>query len=105
MATAVATTTCSPARACWLRAWHLAQAEKLICYPNADGSWSCKSYTIRVTGAGWSALSCTCAAGSHGRACKHCAIVAKCLAVGVRPIRGTEKGGVAAPAASARFVA
>ena len=91
--------TCSPARACWLRAWDRAKAEKLICYLNADGSWSVKTYTIRVTGAGWSDLSCTCAGNRHV-ACKHRAIVAKCLAVGIRPIRGTEKTGkeAAAPA-------
>jgi hypothetical protein len=83
----VAQSTCSPARTCWLRAWDRAKAEKLIPFRNADGSWSCKSYTIATTGAGWSALSCTCAAGRNGRICKHVAVTAKAIAVGVRPIR------------------
>jgi hypothetical protein len=79
--------TCSPTRQCWLRAWDRARTEKLIPFPNVDGSWSCKSYTIAVTGAGWSDLSCTCPAGRNGRVCKHVAVVAKSIAAGVRPIR------------------
>jgi len=105
MATAVATTTCSPARACWLRAWDRAKAEKLIPFRETPSTWAVKSYTVSVVGAGWSDLSCTCPAGRNHRICKHQAVVAKAIAVGVLPVRGTEKGGVAAPAASARFVA
>jgi hypothetical protein len=83
----VAQVSCSQTRECWLRAWDRAKAEKLIPFRNADGSWTVKSYTIAATGAGWSALSCTCAAGRNGRICKHVAVTAKAIAVGVRPIR------------------
>jgi hypothetical protein len=82
-----AQSTCSTTRDCWLRAWDRAKSEKLIPFRNADGTWSCKSYTIAATGPGWSALSCTCAAGRNGRICKHVAVTAKAIAVGVRPIR------------------
>jgi hypothetical protein len=80
----VAQSTCSQTRDCWLRAWDRAKAEKLIPFRNIDGTWS---YTIAATGPGWSALSCTCAAGRNGRICKHVAVTAKAIAVGVRPIR------------------
>ena len=96
MVPAISTTkpaTCSPARACWLRAWDRAKAEKLIPFLNADGTWAVKSYTITITGAGWSDLSCNCAAGRNGRICKHAAVTAKAIAAHVTPIRGTEKGG------------
>ncbi len=83
----VAQTTCSPARQCWLRAWDRARTEKLIPFRNVDGTWTVKSYTVRVTGAGWSALSCDCAAGRNTRVCKHVAVTAKAIAAGVRPIR------------------
>jgi len=90
---AAQSTACSPVRACWLRAWDRANAERLIPFRNDDSSWSVKSYTVAITGPGWSNLSCTCAAGRNGRICKHAAVVAKAIAVGVRPVRGTEKGG------------
>ncbi len=83
-------TACSPARQCWLRAWDRARTEKLIPYLNADGTWSVRGYTITVTGKGWSDLACTCPGGRH-IACKHRSAVAKAIAVGVRPMRGTEK--------------
>jgi hypothetical protein len=83
----VAQSTCSQTRQCWLRAWDRAKAEKLIPFRNADGSWTVKSYTVRVAGPGWSALSCDCAAGRNNRICKHVAVTAKAIAVGVRPIR------------------
>ena len=83
------TTTCSPARACWLRAWDRAKAEKLIPYRNADGTWSVKQYTISITGAGWSDLSCSCPAGRQSKVCKHAAVVAKAIACRVSPVRGT----------------
>ncbi len=96
MATAVpATRSCSPARACRLRAWDRAKAGQLIPYRNTDGTWSVKTYIVRVTGAGWSDLSCSCPAGCNGRICKHAAVVAKAIALGGSPVRGTEK--VAAP--------
>jgi SWIM zinc finger len=82
-------TACSPARACWLRAWDRAKAEKLIPYRNADGSWTVKTYTVSVTGAGWSDLSCSCPAGTNHRICKHAAVVAKAIAMHVSPVRGT----------------
>lgn len=93
-------TTCGQHRACWLRAWDRAKAEKLIPYPNQDGSWAVKSYTVSITGPGWSQLSCTCPGGRH-LACKHRAVVAKAIAMHVRPIRGTAKVGkeAATPAA------
>ena len=92
--------TCSPVRACWLRAWDRAKVEKLIPFRETPTTWTVKSYTITVTGAGWSDLSCTCAAGRNNRICKHASVVAKAIAVGVLPIRGTEKTGkeAAAPA-------
>jgi hypothetical protein len=83
----VAQVSCSQTRQCWLRAWDRAKAERLIPFRNADGSWTVKSYTVRVTGAGWSALSCDCAAGRNHVICKHVAVTAKAIAVGVRPIR------------------
>ena len=93
--------TCSPVRACWLRAWDRAKSEKLIPYRNADGSWSVKGYTVAITGPGWSDLSCSCAAGRNHRICKHQAVTAKAIAVGVLPIKGTEKTGKeVAPAAT-----
>ena len=93
--------TCSPARACWLRAWDRAKAEQLIPYRNDDGTWSVKTYTVTVTGAGWSDLSCNCPAGYNGRICKHAAVVAKAIATRVSPVRGTAKvGKEAAPVAA-----
>ena len=91
---------CSPARQCWIRAFGRAKAEKLIPYRNADGTWTVKTYTVTVVGAGWSDLACSCPAGANGRICKHAAVVAKAISAHVLPIRGTEKGKeVAAPAA------
>jgi hypothetical protein len=89
MATAVPTSPapCSLTRACWLRAWDRAKAERLIPYHNADGSWTVKTYTVRVTGPGWSDLACDCPAGAHGRICKHMSVVAKAVACGVWPVR------------------
>ena len=95
--------TCAPARACWLRAWDRAKAEKLIPYPNPDGSWAVKSYTITPTGPGWSDLACSCPGNRHA-ACKHRAVVAKALASHVRPIRGTAKAGKAGATPAASFV-
>ncbi len=94
----VAQTTCSPARQCWLRAWDRARTEKLIPFRNVDGSWSVKSYTVRVTGAGWSDLSCDCAAGRNGRTCKHAAVVAFARANGLSPIRPVAEARVPAGA-------
>jgi hypothetical protein len=84
--------TCAPARACWLRAWDRAKAEKLIPYRETLTTWTVKTYTVTVTGAGWSDLSCSCPAGRNGRICKHAAVVAKAIAAHVLPVRGTEKG-------------
>ncbi len=93
--------TCSPVRACWLRAWDRAKTEKLIPYRETATTWAVKTYTITVTGAGWSDLSCSCPAGRSGRICKHAAVVAKAIVAHVLPVRGTEKTGkeVAIPAA------
>ena len=79
--------TCSPAQTCWLRAWERAKAEKLIPFFVEPGVYSVKSYTVRVVGAGWAQLSCSCPAGSKGRVCKHVAVAAKARSVGVRPLR------------------
>ena len=93
-------TTCSPARACWLRAWDRAKVEKLIPFRETPTTWTVKSYTVTIIGAGWSDLSCSCPAGRNHRICKHAAVVAKAIAAGVLPIKGTEKGKeAAAPAA------
>jgi hypothetical protein len=83
----VAQVSCSKTRTCWLRAWDRAKSEKLIPFRNADGTWSCKSYTIAITGPGWSDITCTCAAGRNGRICKHSAVVAFARANGLSPIR------------------
>ena len=91
-------TTCSPVRACWLRAWDRAKAEKLIPFRQTLTTWTVKAYTVTITGAGWSDLSCSCAAGRNHRICKHAAVVAKAIAVGVLPIKGTEKAGTEAAA-------
>ncbi len=84
--------TCSEVQRCWLRAWQRAQEERLIPFANADRTWSVKAYMVTVVGAGWSDLSCSCPGGRHHRVCKHMAVVAKAIAIGVRPVRGTEKG-------------
>jgi len=63
-----------------------------------------KAYTVTITGAGWSDLSCTCPAGRNHRICKHAAVTAKAIAVGVLPIKGTEKTGKEAAALAAPFV-
>jgi hypothetical protein len=63
--------TCSPARACWLRASDRAKAEKLIPYRETLTTWTVKTYTITVTVPGWSDLTCNCPAGSNHRICKH----------------------------------
>jgi hypothetical protein len=84
--------TCSPARQCWIRAWQRAVDEKLVPYRNQDGTWTEKTYTVVATGLGWSDLTCTCA-GSRHAACKHRAVVAKAIALHVRPIKGTSKTG------------
>ena len=91
MVAQVATTpnTCGTDRACWLRAWDRAKAEKLIPFLAAPGVWNVKAYTVTVIGPGWSDLACTCPAGRSGKICKHQAVVAKAIAIGVRPIRPT----------------
>jgi hypothetical protein len=83
--------TCSPARQCWLRAWQRAVDEKLVPYYVDGTHWAVKDYTVTVTGPGWSALACNCPAGRVGRVCKHCAVVAKAIALHVRPVHGTAK--------------
>jgi hypothetical protein len=85
--------TCSPARQCWIRAWERAQAEKLVPYYLDGTHWAVKDHIVTVTGPGWSALSCNCAAGRQGRVCKHAAVTAKAIALHVRPIKGTSKAG------------
>ena len=79
--------TCPAQRACWLRAWDRAKAEKLIPFRVSPGIWAVKAYTVTVTGAGWSDLTCSCPAGQHGIICKHAAVTAKAIAIGVSPIR------------------
>lgn len=73
----------------WIAAWARARAEKLIPYRTAAGDWAVKDYTVRVTGPGWRDLACTCDAGRHGRICKHAAVTAKAIRLGVSPIYGT----------------
>ena len=68
-----------------------AKGEKLIPYRQTPTTWVVKSYTVTVTGPSWSDLACDCAAGRNHRICKHAAVVAKAVACGVLPIRGTEK--------------
>ena len=92
---------CSPARQCWLRAWDRAKAEQLIPYRETPTTWSVKTYTVTVTGPGWSDLACSCPAGTNHRICKHAAVVAKAIATRVSPVRGTAKvGKEAAPVAA-----
>ena len=44
--------TCPAQRACWLRAWDRAKAEKLIPFRVSPGVWAVKAYTVTVTGPG-----------------------------------------------------
>ena len=86
MATAVQTTQ-SPTAAAFARAFDRAVAEKLVAFPNADGTWTCKSYTVTITDAArLTAMTCDCQGGGHV-ACKHRAVVAFARKHGVRPIR------------------
>ena len=82
---------CSPARSCWIRAFDRAAAEHLIPFRTAPTTWTVKTYTVRVVGAGWSDLACTCPAGRTARVCKHAAVVAAAIARGISPIKGTER--------------
>jgi hypothetical protein len=90
----------STSRSCWLRAWQRAKEEKLIPYYTGGARWEVKDYTITVTGPGWSDLACTCLAGRNHLVCKHIAVTAKAIAVGVRPVRGTAKA-IPAPVVTA----
>ena len=93
--------TCSPARQCWIRAWERARTEKLIPSRTANRAiWMVKGYFVEATGAGWSDLVCTGPAGRAHRVCKHAAVVAKAIAIGVLPVRGSERGQEVAPAAA-----
>jgi len=101
MTTAVQTTpTQSPTAAAFARAFDRAVAEKLVAFPNADGTWTCKSYTVTITDAArLTAMTCDCQGGGHV-ACKHRAVVAFARKHGVRPIRPVAAG-VVAPSTAA----
>lgn len=52
-----------------------AQAEGISARMNADGTWACKTYTIRPFGMAAVDVRCDCAAGYAGLVCKHVAPV------------------------------
>ena len=69
------------------RAMARAQAEKLVAYPNQDGTWACKSYTVTVTGRRCDDVACDCTAGRNDTICKHAVCVVAARKWGVRPLR------------------
>lgn len=81
------------------RAMDRAKAEKLIAFPNADGTWSCKTYTLTITGPKVTQVACNCIAGQSGQVCKHSICVMMARKYHVRPIRPTQAVEVA-PATS-----
>jgi hypothetical protein len=84
--------TISPLGSAYKAALGRAAAEKLVAFPDADRTaWSCKGYTVSVTGPKWFDLTCTCKGRRHV-ACKHRAAVAFAIRHGLRPIRPAVKG-------------
>ncbi|MDB5057237.1 MAG: hypothetical protein JWO59_709 [Chloroflexi bacterium] len=77
----------SPRTAALARAFKRAVDEKLVPYLNPDGSWSCKQYTLHVTGERPDQLVCSCVGASAHLVCKHLAVVAFARKYGLRPIR------------------
>ena len=69
------------------RAMARAQAEKLVAYPNQDGTWTCKAYTIAITGRRCDDVACSCTAGRNDTICKHAVCVVAARKWGVRPVR------------------
>ena len=69
------------------RAMARAQAEKLVAYPNQDGTWTCKQYTVTITGRRCDDVACSCQAGAHDIICKHAVCVVAARKWGVRPVR------------------
>jgi hypothetical protein len=69
------------------RAFERAKAERLLTFRNEDGTWSCKSYTLTVTGERPQDVACSCPAGTRGLICKHAVLVMFCRKHHVRPIR------------------
>lgn len=82
-----ATPTRDPAAAL-LAALARAKAEKLVAYPNPDGTWSCRDHTIRVTGPRAQDVACDCADATYRhRVCKHAVCVVFARKHHVRPVR------------------
>jgi len=89
----------SPVSGALARAFDRAKAERLIAFPNADGTWSCKSYTLTVDNPQrLAAVTCNCPAGRAGRICKHASCVIFARKHGLRPVR-PQPAVVPAPAA------
>jgi hypothetical protein len=77
----------SPECAALARAFDRAKAERLVCFPAAQGVWECKSYTLVETGPRPQDVACNCLAGERGLTCKHSACVTFCRKYHVRPIK------------------
>lgn len=73
------------------RAFDRAKAERLVAFRNADGTWSCKDYTLTVTGDRPQDVSCSCPAGARGLTCKHAVCVMFCRKHHVLPVRPVER--------------
>lgn len=71
----------------FLRAMDRAKAEKLVAFPNGDGIWTCKTYTITETGRRFDDVACSCPAGLKDTICKHSVCVIAARKWGVKPIR------------------
>ena len=82
------------------RAMSRATSERLVAYPNQDSTaWTCKSYTIVVTGRRCDDVACSCPAGQQDRICKHAVCVVAARKWGVRPV----KPSVAVPTVAAGY--
>jgi hypothetical protein len=74
----------SPETEALARAFERAVAEKIVVYRVANptmlgvasvvNGWTLKPYTITITGEQPQDVTCDCASGQHGRACKHRAV-------------------------------
>ena len=70
------------------RAMDRATSERLVAYPNADGTaWTCKSYTVAVTGRRCDDVACSCPAGRNDVICKHAVCVVAARKWHVRPVK------------------
>src|SRR5579885_1220573 len=80
----VSQTAVSPKQARWIAAYQRAQAERLVPEYVDGTTFRVKSYTVLKLSRRWDDLVCDCKAGQRGIPCKHCAVVAKSIALGIR---------------------